>query len=59
MALRKHGDDLLDAPMLDNLFTGTIEINNLRGWTEDGQVSLRQDVPGPLTLRSMLAEISV
>lgn len=48
--------DLLDAPLLSRLYSGSVTLEQLEGWTENGQWQITQPVPAPLWLRAIRLE---
>jgi hypothetical protein len=52
-ATGEEGVDVLDAPLLDRLYTGKVKVEGLEGWTRQGQIEWRQLVPAPFKLRSI------
>ena len=52
-ATGEEGPDLLDAPLLDRLYTGYAKVEGLEGWTKQGQIEWRQLKPAPFKLRSI------
>lgn len=46
------GTELVEAPPMQNLITGRLTIDRLRGWSVDPTVRIRRKYPGPFYVRS-------
>jgi hypothetical protein len=59
VSLRKHGAGLLDVPLNQAGITGPKRIEGLRGWSREGQFSIRQPLPSPFAVRGVLLEVVI
>jgi hypothetical protein len=58
LPLRSNADTITDTPVLSVPVTGTVEAEGMHGFTREGKLTVTQQFPGRLTVRSLTKNVA-